>query len=79
MAAVQVRNDLAMKWEELKIPPAERIETLTALLDTAQVTPELLALYETINTKLTARQPISQVNCCMQSCGLFIIAPNVSC
>ncbi len=62
MAAVQVRNDLALKWEELKIPPAERIETLTALLDAAQVTPELLALYETINTKLTARQPISQVH-----------------
>jgi hypothetical protein len=61
MAAVQVRNDLGLKWEELKIPPAERIETLTALLDAAQVTPELLALYETINTKLTARQPISQV------------------
>jgi hypothetical protein len=56
-----LRSELSLKWEELKVSPAERIETLTSLLDAAQATPQLLAIYETANTKLAARQPIAQV------------------
>jgi hypothetical protein len=57
----QIRNELSGKFEELKTPSSERIEILTSLLDAASTTPELLSLYETISTKLSARVPIVQL------------------
>jgi hypothetical protein len=56
----QIRNELSSKFDELKTSSGERIEILTALLDSATTTPELLALYESISTKLSARVPIVQ-------------------
>jgi hypothetical protein len=57
----QIRNELTAKFDELKTPSAERIEILTAMLDAATTSPELLSLYETVSTKLSARVPIAQV------------------
>jgi hypothetical protein len=60
----QIRNELTMKFDELKTSSAERIDILTSMLDSAQTTPELLALYESISTKLSSRVPIVQVSKC---------------
>jgi hypothetical protein len=60
----QIRNELTMKFDELKTSSAERIDILTSMLDSAQTTPELLALYESISTKLSSRVPIVQVSSC---------------
>jgi hypothetical protein len=60
----QIRNELTMKFDELKTSSAERIDILTSMLDSAQTTPELLALYESISTKLSSRVPIVQVSNC---------------
>lgn len=49
------------KCEELKLSPTERVDYLASLLDAASPTPELMALYENVSTKLTARVPIAQV------------------
>jgi hypothetical protein len=58
----QLRADLLAKCEELKLPPAERVEYLSQLLDAAQPTPELLTLYDALATKLTARVPLAQLS-----------------
>ena len=50
------------KCEELKLPPAERVDFLASLLDAAQPTPELLTLYDSVAQKLTARVPIAQLS-----------------
>eukprot|EP00599_Poterioochromonas_sp_BG-1_P014104 CAMPEP_0173162616 /NCGR_PEP_ID=MMETSP1105-20130129/19414_1 /TAXON_ID=2985 /ORGANISM="Ochromonas sp., Strain BG-1" /LENGTH=211 /DNA_ID=CAMNT_0014082481 /DNA_START=214 /DNA_END=849 /DNA_ORIENTATION=+ len=57
----QLRHELSQKFDELKTSSVERIDILTTLLDTAQTTPELLALYESVSTKLAARVPIVQL------------------
>lgn len=57
----QLRSELMAKCEELKLSPAERVDYLASLLDAASPTPELMALYENVSTKLTARVPIAQV------------------
>lgn len=59
---LQLRADLLAKCEELKLPPAERVEYLAQLLDAAQPTPELLTLYDAVATKLTARVPLAQLS-----------------
>jgi hypothetical protein len=58
----QLRSELMAKCEELKLSPAERLEYLANMLDAAAPTPELLALYENVATKLTARVPIAQLS-----------------
>lgn len=62
MPTRQLRAELMAKCEELKLSPAERVEYLANLLDAAAPTPELLALYESVATKLTARVPIAQLS-----------------
>ena len=57
-----IREDLAQRWNELKTPLADRVECLAALLDAAQATPEVVSRYEGVVEKLSARQPIAQVN-----------------
>lgn len=59
--AAQLRLELAKRWDEQKVPLNERIEALSSLLDAAHVTPEVLALYDNISNKLSARVPIVQV------------------
>ena len=60
-SAAAMREELVNRWNELKAPVADRVDTLVALLDAAKVTPQMLAIYEALNTKLAARQPIAQV------------------
>lgn len=57
----QMRQELIGRCEELKLNPSERVDFLASLLDAATATPEMLALYENITTKLTARVPIAQL------------------
>lgn len=57
-----MREELEKRWNELKTPVADRVESLVSLLDASKVTPQMLSIYETLNTKLSARQPIAQVN-----------------
>ena len=70
-----MRNDLTERWNELKSPPTERIEILSALLDSASITPATIALYETISAKLSARQPINQVCLVMLLQYIYITFP----
>lgn len=57
----KLRMDLVQRWEELKTPVSERIATLSALLDSASLTPGTLAVYESISARLTDRAPIVQL------------------
>ena len=61
-----MREELEKRWNELKTPVADRVESLVALLDASKVTPQMLSIYETLNTKLSARQPIAQVRNVLQ-------------
>jgi hypothetical protein len=56
-----MREELEKKWLELKTPINERVETLVHLLDASKATPEMLILFENLQTKLTDRIPIAQV------------------
>lgn len=56
-----MKQEILGKLDELKASPAERIDILTALLDQASTTPQLVQVYEQMATKLTARIPIAQV------------------
>jgi len=58
--AQSMRVDLEAAWTELNTPAQERIDTLVALLDEAEVTPELVTKYNDYTEKLTARLPIMQ-------------------
>ena len=57
-----MREDLTVRWGELKTPLADRVECLSALLDAAPAAPEMVSRYEAIVEKLSARQPIAQVH-----------------
>jgi hypothetical protein len=60
-STARMREDLALRWNELKTPLADRVDCLSALLDAAPAAPEMVARYEGIVEKLAARQPIAQV------------------
>jgi hypothetical protein len=60
-SARQMREDLTLRWNELKTPAADRVDGLSLLLDAAQASPEMLSRYESIAEKLAARQPITQL------------------
>lgn len=60
-----VREELVARWNELKVPAAERVEALVNLLDASRATPQMLSVYEALNSKLSARQPIAQVQNCV--------------
>lgn len=61
LTTATIRNELNTRWNELKIPTNERIESLVAILDASQVNPAMVTKYEALIEKLTARQPIAQV------------------
>lgn len=60
VSAVSIREELQSRWDSLKTSPAERVETLVSLLDSAQVTPSMLSMFEGMSRKLNARVPIAQ-------------------
>jgi hypothetical protein len=57
--ASSIRVELENMWGE-HTTPQERIDTLAALLDEAEVTPELMTKYHEISSKLSSRLPIIQ-------------------
>lgn len=56
-----MRESLFAQWAELKTPAAERVEALAALLDAALPSPQLLARFDFLQSKLADRVPIAQV------------------
>lgn len=61
LTSSKMREDLAGRWNELKTPLADRVDCLSAMLDTASASPEMVSRYEAVVEKLAARQPIVQV------------------
>ena len=61
MSGLKLKNDLNIRWNELKTPLSDRLDCLSALLDSAQANPEMMSRYEAMVEKLSARQPIAQV------------------
>lgn len=61
-SAGKMREDLAARWNELKTPLADRVDCLSAMLDAAPASPEMVSRYEAVVEKLAARQPIVQVS-----------------
>jgi hypothetical protein len=57
--AKRFENDYTLY--ELKTPVQERVDALSALLDSAHATPQLVARFEFLQNKLFDRVPISQV------------------
>jgi len=55
-----IRESLFAQWTELKTPAAERVEALAALLDASLPSPQLLARFEFLQSKLADRVPIAQ-------------------
>jgi hypothetical protein len=57
----QMRGELESTWNDLNTAPHDRLDMLVALLDEAEVTPELMNKFNEIMAKLSARVPIVQV------------------
>ncbi len=68
LSAAAMREELVNRWNELKAPVGDRVDTLVSLLDAAKVTPQMLAIYEALSSKLSARQPIAQVWVFLEHC-----------
>jgi len=56
-----IRDDLNQRWNDLKIPYQDRLDSLVSILDSAQVNPVMIGRYEAVVEKLSSRQPIAQV------------------
>ena len=66
----KIRLELAAKWEEMKTPVAERINMLSALLDSATCSPSTLIVYEQLSNKLQDKVPIMQVGNLARICSV---------
>ena len=63
-----IRGELESTWNDLNTAPQDRVDMLVALLDEAEVTPELINKFNEIMVKLSARVPIVQVRCILLQC-----------
>lgn len=71
-----MREDLSQRWNELKTPLSDRVDCLSAMLDAAPVSPEMISRYEAVVEKLSARQPIVQVSA--SHCRIFMLQQSIS-